>query len=315
MSNSWKIARVAGIDISVHWSFILLLIYVLAATVSTGSGAAHAMQQLLFVAGAFTCVVLHELGHALAARGFGIATQGIMLLPIGGVANLERIPRNPFQELVIAIAGPLVNVLIAAVLAAVLIGISGLQTLTSSAGIVEGLLLTRLFAFNVVMILFNLLPAFPMDGGRILRALLALRWPYLWSTERAVLIGQLMAVAFGVLGLFTTPMLMLIALFVYFAGQAELDMLAVEQREALQRRKFPERWAFDANGRDRAAASESVQESEWLVGLDSQIRRAKTRARSLKVSPEIGTHVRVVLMPDDNESEQIWQFFTYDRRV
>lgn len=238
MRNGWQLGRVAGIDITVHWSFSFLIAYVVFATLMGGGSMAHALIEVGFVAVAFGCVVLHELGHAMAARGFGVRTHGITLLPIGGVANLESIPRNPFQELVIALAGPMVNVLIAAAI----LPISLLYASVTSDTMVNflgGHFLHRVLALNVVMILFNLLPVFPMDGGRVLRAALAFRLPYLKATEWAVSTSRVMSVLFLIAGFFYSPFLIFIAIFMYSAGSAELQRL---REEIVPPNHWPESW-------------------------------------------------------------------------
>ena len=213
----WKIARLSGIDVFIHWSFWILPIWILSA--SSGRGIAAALGSVGFVFAIFGCVVLHELGHALAARFYGVGTRDITLYPIGGVASLERMPERPIQELVIAVAGPLVNVVIAATL---LMGSS-----LSSAGPwwqsnpLEGGLISGLIWVNVALVIFNMLPAFPMDGGRVLRALLATALPYTRATIIAARIGQLMAIGFGLIGLWS-PNFFLLAVFIFLAASAEL---------------------------------------------------------------------------------------------
>src|SRR5712671_5915556 len=170
MKWSIRIARIAGIDLKIHVTFLIFLAWIAMSYYGSG-GREAAIQGTLFVVLLFLCVLLHELGHALTAKSFGIRTPDITLLPIGGVARLERIPEEPKQELLIAIAGPLVNVAIAAVLIFVLKAqatFSDLQDLnTPRVG-----LLAKLATVNIGLVLFNLIPAFPMDGGRVLRALL-----------------------------------------------------------------------------------------------------------------------------------------------
>lgn len=208
MSWSIPIVRVAGIQLRIHITFLLLI----------GWLALGSASNAIFVLLLFVCVVLHEFGHALAAKGYGINTPDITLLPIGGVARLERMPEEPKQELVIAIAGPMVNVIIAACLF-VVIGARGYanpETVMRS-----GDLLTNLFQINVALLLFNLLPAFPMDGGRVLRALLATHLTYARATQIAATVGQAFAFVFGFVGLFWNPFLIFIALFVYIGASQE----------------------------------------------------------------------------------------------
>jgi Zn-dependent protease len=233
MTKSYPIARIAGIDISLHWTFLLFLAWIFVSGVLHGSGVAGAFVGLVFIVFTFVCVLLHELGHATAARWFGIPTHGITLLPIGGVAQLDRIPRNPWQELVIAIAGPAVNVLIAAVLvpAVMLSTTSPIQPL----GILTGSLGMRLLYVNIGLVLFNLIPAFPMDGGRILRAFIALIADYETATRFAARCGQALALLLGLCVLLhytgplahvrelSNPMLILVAGFVIVAAQMELN--------------------------------------------------------------------------------------------
>lgn len=216
----WKLGNVAGIGVYVHWSFWLLPLWIL---LSAGGGFGGALSSVLFVFAIFGCVVLHELGHALMARRFNIGTRDITLYPIGGVASLERIPRRPSQELAIALAGPAVNVVIAAALFVLLVvvGIGSQGLVFSFAG---GSFLVNLLLVNVALVVFNMLPAFPMDGGRVLRAFLAMRLPYLRATEIAVRVGQVVAIALGLMGIFTGGTLLFVALFVFLAAQAELSL-------------------------------------------------------------------------------------------
>jgi Zn-dependent protease len=220
MTGSWKLGKIAGIDVFVHATFFILVAWVaLSAYLPSGSAAAAAsgVASILTV---FGVVVLHELGHDLVARRFGIATREITLLPIGGISRLERMPEDPRQELQVALAGPAVNVgLAAAAYAALLVLGSGAIDRMS---VMEGSFLARLFSINLSLALFNLLPAFPMDGGRIFRALLALRMDRARATEVAARTGQVMAVLFGVAGLFFfNPLLVLIAFFVWTGAAQE----------------------------------------------------------------------------------------------
>ena len=246
MDSSLKIARIWGIDIQVHWSFVLILFYGAflfsrnASNVLTGAIYGVIVILLLFV-----CVVLHEFGHAVTARYFGISVPHITLLPIGGVAQLERMPRKPMQEFLIAIAGPAVNFVLAALLLPVALLVVSMSMRAGTIWMIvpalmraaqsmslAGLLLT-LAGTNLLLGIFNLLPAFPMDGGRILRALLALRLQYIPATRIAVLVGRGMAILFAIWGIFGGDIfLLLIAFFVYVGGRGELE--AVQSRYILK---------------------------------------------------------------------------------
>ena len=214
MTNSMQLGKFAGIDVKIHWSFFLLPAWILASTLLAGGTTATASASIVLVLAVFGCVVLHEFGHALAARKFGIDTRDIVLYPIGGVASLYRIPKNPVQEFVIAVAGPAVNVVIAAALFACM----AVVPLTGFAG----WFILNLALVNIGLVVFNMIPAFPMDGGRVLRSVLAMFTSHYRATKIATEVGRLAAIGLGLLGLFSgLPMLMLIGVFVYFAASAE----------------------------------------------------------------------------------------------
>ncbi|MHC1768390.1 MAG: site-2 protease family protein [Verrucomicrobiia bacterium] len=230
MKWSWKIGRIFGIGVYMHVTFLILLGWVAASHYFVRNRWEDALYGLAFILLLFGIVVLHELGHALAARRFGIRTRDITLLPIGGVARLERMPEDPKQELLVALAGPAVNVALAAVLFVVLLAGGGVQA-PGAMQFVGGDLLSKLLWVNVALAVFNMLPAFPMDGGRVLRALLAIRMDYVRATHIAANIGQGMAFLFGFLGLFSNPFLVFIALFVWMGASQEAGM--VEMKSAL----------------------------------------------------------------------------------
>jgi Zn-dependent protease/CBS domain-containing protein len=230
MSWSWKIARIAGIDIYAHATFVMLLAWIGVAHWLDGRSVSAVVEGLGFVLSLFGCVVLHEYGHALTAARYGIKTRDITLLPIGGVARLERMPERPRQELWVALAGPAVNVVLAALLFAWLRASGDWQPMRELS-VARGDFLERLMVINGALALFNMLPAFPMDGGRVLRALLAIRLPYTRATELAALIGQGMAILFGVAGLFGNPFLIFIAFFVWIGAGQEASM--VQMKSAL----------------------------------------------------------------------------------
>ncbi len=224
MSWSLKLGRFAGIDVFVHWTFAILLGWIFMSHLTAGHDVAAALRGVSFILALFGCVVLHEFGHALTAKRYGIRTRDITLLPIGGIARLERMPENPRQELWVALAGPAVNVVIAAILLALLLGLDSVQQLLR-VELMRGSFLARLMWVNLFLVAFNLLPAFPMDGGRVLRALLAMQMGRRRATRIAARVGQGMAVLFGCLGLFYNPMLIFIAFFVFIGAQGEAQMV------------------------------------------------------------------------------------------
>jgi Zn-dependent protease/CBS domain-containing protein len=229
MQWSFSIGRIAGTEIKVHVTFLLFVAWI-ALVEYQQAGPAAAVATTLFLFAVFLCIVLHEFGHILMARRFGVRTPDVILLPIGGVARLERIPDEPKQELLIAIAGPLVTLAIA-VLLYLLIVVSGDQPSFRDPTTGDVSFLERLMAVNTYLLLFNLIPAFPMDGGRVLRALLASRMGLLRGTRAAATLGQTLAVVGGLYGLTRpAPFLVLIAFFVFLGANAEAA--AVETRAA-----------------------------------------------------------------------------------
>jgi len=220
MKWSWRIGSVAGIAINVHGTFLLLLAWVAVMHLWQGGSVADAGAAVLFVVCVFSIVVLHELGHALVAKYFGIRTRDITLLPIGGMARLERVPEKPRQELLVALAGPAVNVALALAVW-VAIGTASVSVPLGDGSFMDGTVLAKLFWINVTLAVFNLIPAFPMDGGRALRALLAMEMDYVQATQKAASIGQAIALLFGFIGLFANPLLIFIALFVWIGAAEE----------------------------------------------------------------------------------------------
>tara|TARA_R110002124_G_scaffold69776_1_gene187386 strand:- start:955 stop:2055 length:1101 start_codon:yes stop_codon:yes gene_type:complete len=220
MKWSWKIARIAGIDIYIHATF-LLLIYFVGITYWNQQGTLNAViSGIAFVVVLFGCVVLHELGHSLTARRYGIQTRNITLFPIGGMAALEKMPDDPRQEINVALAGPAVNFLIAFALY-VYLDVSNTPFPTDDISVTSGSYLYQLMIMNIFLGGFNLLPAFPMDGGRVLRAFLALRMSHALATRKAATVGQVLAVGLGLLGLIYNPFLVFIAIFVWFGASME----------------------------------------------------------------------------------------------
>lgn len=231
MSWSFTIGRIFGTEVRIHLTFLLLVAW-FALSAGMRDGQAGAVQAAAFVLAVFACVLAHEFGHVLMARRFGIPTSDVTLLPIGGVANMARMPEDPGQELWIALAGPAVNVVIAlllVVLAGARLDPAGVTTAVTGAADFA----TRLAAVNIVLVVFNLLPAFPMDGGRVLRAVLSWWMGRPQATRIAAGIGQSLAFVLGFLGLFGNPLLIFIALFVFMAASQEA--YAVELGDATSR--------------------------------------------------------------------------------
>lgn len=253
MRGSLKLFTLFGIPVHLHWSFGLIFLYAMWIGYSNEMGPIGTLWLMGFFVALFGCVLLHEYGHSLTAKRYGVNTQDIILTPIGGIARLERMPEKPIQEFLVAIAGPMVNV----VIAIALIGLSKLifygnnwelfkwfleqqfSFSTSETGDVleetgiepTGLLfyLPVLVATNIALVLFNLIPAFPMDGGRVLRALLAMRLGRVRATRAAALIGQGIAVLFVVIGLWQGAFtLALIGIFVFTTARAENAMVRLD---------------------------------------------------------------------------------------
>lgn len=233
-----KLGRFLNVDVSLHWTLFLLIGW----TAVTSPGGV--VPAILFMTAVFSCVLAHEFGHSLAARQYGIETASINLFPIGGVATLTRMPREPKQELWIAAAGPLVNVAIAGLL----------FLLRDSAALIFGphvhTWLTHLLVVNLLLVGFNLLPAFPMDGGRMLRAVAAMFLPYVQATHLAASVGKVMAIGLGLVGMLNGHfMLMLIAAFIVYAGSTEANFVAEESRQDTRWNVHPRLVRTMRNGR------------------------------------------------------------------
>jgi Zn-dependent protease len=226
--SALQIGRFAGIKISVHWTFLILLVWIVYANAKSEADTVAILWSIGFTLSIFGCVVLHEFGHALMAKHFHINTRDITLYPIGGVARLESMPKKPKEELLVALAGPVVNVLISGVLTPFV------NTDNWSSAMVKFTEVTGhnfLFAFitvNIWLAVFNLIPAFPMDGGRVLRALLAFRLSRVQATRIAAGLGQLIALLFMLIGLYANPFLIFIGVFIFLGAQAESSQAQTE---------------------------------------------------------------------------------------
>ncbi|NBC26942.1 MAG: site-2 protease family protein [Bacteroidetes bacterium] len=226
MSASLKIGHFAGIKVQIHWTFWLLFLFVAIMVLSGGGTSTDLWWNFTFVTALFICVILHEFGHALTARTFGIETRSITMLPIGGVASLKEIPDKPMEEFYIAVAGPLVNVVIALALW-VLIPVGDVmsadpEVIQQKFSTIDGsnFLISLLFV-NIALVLFNMLPAFPMDGGRVFRALLAMKLGRVEATRIASATGKFLALIFFLTGLMFSVVLAIIAVFIFFGAHTE----------------------------------------------------------------------------------------------
>jgi Zn-dependent protease len=225
MRGSIIIGRLGKTKISIHWTFAILLFWVSIAS----SSMTDVLWNLAFVLTVFLCVILHELGHIVAARYFGIGAKEITLLPIGGVATLEKLPTRPIEEIIVAIAGPLVNFILAGLLLLPVRDLFRHDLATIITAINGHNFIANIFMVNLAMGIFNMIPAFPMDGGRVLRALLALKLHRTKATKIAARTGQVLAIAAVMIAVFTNqnaisnPSLILISLFIFYSAQGELQ--------------------------------------------------------------------------------------------
>ena len=221
MKWSLYLGRYFGIKVFIHWTFIILVGWIVMTSLSAGQDLATMGWNIAFVLVLFLCITLHEFGHALVAKKFNFSTKDITLLPIGGLARLEAIPENPKQELWVAIAGPLVNLAITGLLLIILYATESIPESGEFTAINPGNFLFGLMVANFILAVFNLIPAFPMDGGRIFRALLSFKYSRNAATKMAAALGQLLAIIFVFSGLFYNPFLILIGIFIYLGAHAE----------------------------------------------------------------------------------------------
>lgn len=226
MTKKWAlyIGKFSGIKVYIHWTFLFLIGWIFFMHARMGHGWQAGLWGVVFILALFACVVLHEFGHALTAKRFNIKTRDITIYPIGGIARLERLPEKPGQELLVAFAGPAVNIIIAFLLWIYLWStgtMPDLATLKSTAFQQNPPFVFNLFAANIALFVFNLIPAFPMDGGRVLRAILAFKMDRSKATRIAAAIGQVLAAVFVFFGIFYNILLVFIGLFIYFGAGSE----------------------------------------------------------------------------------------------
>ena len=225
MKGSFKLGNIAGIDVFLHWTFSLLILYIVYINYKAGQNTIQIAWSILFILCVFATVLLHELGHAITAKKFNIKTYNITLLPIGGVASLEKLPEKPSEELMVAFAGPMVNITLALLVSLFIQYPNNSEEMIAqlSGGINSNNFLLNFFLVNMALALFNLIPAFPMDGGRMLRAVLSYQLKRNVATKIAARIGQIVAIGFIVLGFSYNPFLIFIGIFVIMAAQIETN--------------------------------------------------------------------------------------------
>ena len=221
MKWSLYLGKFAGIKVFIHWTFAILLVWIFIAYYQMGESVEEGLMGVVFILALFACVTLHEFGHALTARRFDIVTKRITLLPIGGLAQMEKMPEKPARELGVALAGPMVNVVIAGILYVYLTTTGNMPDLSNIESIQDAGFWFNLYLANIILVAFNLIPAFPMDGGRAFRALLSFKFDRGKATRVAASIGQFLAIMFVFAGLFYNLWLVFIGIFIYLGAGAE----------------------------------------------------------------------------------------------
>ncbi len=301
MKWSWKIARIAGIDVYIHVTFILLL-YLVGISYWNQQGTLAAVASGVgYILTLFGCVVLHEFGHSLTARRYGIQTRNITLLPIGGVASLEKMPDDPRQEINVALAGPAVNFVIAVLLYLYLS--TGSTPLSSEElDLTGGNFLYRVMLVNIFICAFNLLPAFPMDGGRVLRAVLALRMDHALATQKAAQVGQFLAVGMGLVGMMYNPFLLFIAIFIWFGASMEssAEQLKSILKHASVRHAMLREFHTLSPQDNLATAVELTlagSQKDFPVGTHDKLEKVLHHSDLIKGLQEKGEHARISDLP------------------
>jgi Zn-dependent protease/predicted transcriptional regulator len=225
MKGSFKLGKIAGIGLFIHWTFSLLILFVVYVNYKAGQNLTQILWSILFILCIFITVLMHELGHALTAKNFSIKTKDITLLPIGGLARLERLPEKPSEELMVAFAGPFVNIVLALITSMFITLPNTSEEMVAQLenGVNAGNFFLNFYLVNIVLAVFNLIPAFPMDGGRVLRAILSYKLERHHATKIAARIGQVLALGFVFLGFYSNPFLIFIGIFVFMGAQIESE--------------------------------------------------------------------------------------------
>lgn len=226
MKHSLTLGRPFGIKVAVHWTFLLIIAWVIFLNLQQGANTQQILYSVLFILAIFICVVIHELSHSLTARRYGIPTKSITLLPIGGLADLQKMPEKPREEFAVSVAGPLSNIVIGLVIMLFLLVTDNLNISSTYFQSITGknFFIVLMFA-NLMLAVFNLLPAFPMDGGRIFRSLMAMYFSREKATYVAMNIGKIFALGLAILGVFVNPFLIFIAIFIFIGAQKEYEQI------------------------------------------------------------------------------------------
>jgi Zn-dependent protease/CBS domain-containing protein len=322
MKYSLSLGRIAGIKVFVHWTFLILIVWTVYGDIKAGLEVIDMVWSVVFVLAIFFCVTLHEYGHALAARRYGIQTRDITLLPIGGLARLESMPEKPKEELVVAFAGPAVNMLIVIVLIPLIFLSGGMGAIESLKNVGQSNFLIMLAAVNLSLAIFNLIPAFPMDGGRIFRALLAFKFDRAKATRIAATVGQILAVGFMIGGFYGDPFLIFIGLFIFFGAQSESRYAQAQSilKKATLRQiliKQPPMMSGTLSIREAAQQLLTTQNKDFLVIADNNPVGTIGREQIIRAIAEVGENATVseamdkeLLLLDANVSiELAWQEF------
>lgn len=305
MRRSLTLGYVKGIRISVHWTFLILIAWIAITNFREEKGWGELVLTVCFICSLFVCVILHELGHALTALAFGIRTQSITLLPIGGVAQMDQLPEKPSQELMVALAGPAINLIIAGILYAVISVFGLMPGLMDVLFIKEETFLFSLFGANVVLAVFNLIPAFPMDGGRVFRAILSFRFGRERATGIAAVAGEIIAIGFIGAGLFYNPFLVFAGIFVYLGAYSEAAF--VHSKAVFQRYRVKDLLISDFHAvrphdklSDAAKLLLEVQAKDFVVTENGTVLGTLTRDDIIRALRKRGTDTPVSDIMDRN---------------
>jgi Zn-dependent protease/CBS domain-containing protein len=303
MQWSFKLGKIFGIEFRIHVTFVLLLLFVYMSGSSQG-GPAYGTRAVLFISAVFACVLIHELGHSLIARRFGKEAKSITLLPIGGVATMEEMPEKPGQEIAMSIVGPFINLAIAGILYLLVGNWTGISAPNLYADSARAFF-AGLISVNIMLAIFNLIPAFPMDGGRVLRGILALRMDYGRATSMAVFIGQAVSMLFIFYGIFFNWWLGLIGLFLYIGAGSEKQHVML--RSVLRQVPASEAMATDFRAlRPDESLSRALEhvfhgcQEDFPVVADSRIEGILTRTGVLSAIHEKGLTPQVSDVMDRN---------------